>query len=430
MESLSERHVRAVAPVDGVPHSYFVFADGRLWRTGTEGTRAEPVAEVPEIRAVGDGTGDGRSTGKQLEIQLHVRGPWVCVSERFGVNAALVNAATGSVRGLSREDYHSDVSSYSIGFLDWEGRTLLLAQTQWNRLDIFDAETGANLTEREVFNRDSGRLGESGRPEFILRNHIDYFHSQLHVSPDSRHFLSNGWVWSPMDVVRVFSTGAFLDGYELTSVPVGPAFGYNWDRPCTFLDDRRFVLALDESVDPPDLEETVPHEYHQLAVFEIPNLSLDVLPPPRLEPSSFVDCDVFPRNRDGEVKGELHYDSGSGCLVALTHGNGSFMVSLNGDVVARMPDLSLASPRSHRDLGSIHSGPRGVVVRAAAPGVPPVGRRYGNRGTTPAGQARARELTTRSRRADEIEHRPLAVIPVIRYRQRTIPSPWPAPDNA
>ncbi|MFC4088887.1 group II intron maturase-specific domain-containing protein [Micromonospora sicca] len=32
--------------------------------------------------------------------------------------------------------------------------------------------------------------------------------------------------------------------------------------------------------------------------------------------------------------------------------------------------------------------------------------------------------------ADGTEHRPIAAIPVTRYRRRTIPGPWPAPDNA
>ncbi|SCL39305.1 DDE superfamily endonuclease [Micromonospora pallida] len=32
--------------------------------------------------------------------------------------------------------------------------------------------------------------------------------------------------------------------------------------------------------------------------------------------------------------------------------------------------------------------------------------------------------------ADGTEHQPIAATPVTRYRQRSIPSPWPAPDNA
>ena len=128
--SLADRRVRAVAPDDRVPHTYFVFADGQLLTVGSGSTQAHFLAGVPDIRDVGQGTGDGRLKGKELEIGLYVHGPWVCVTERFGVNASLINTATGAVRGLGRADYHSDVSSYSIGFLDRDGRTLLVAQTQ------------------------------------------------------------------------------------------------------------------------------------------------------------------------------------------------------------------------------------------------------------------------------------------------------------
>lgn len=246
------------------------------------------------------------------------------------------------------------------------GGTLLIAQAQWNRLDVFDAETGANLTEREVFKRDSGRRDEQGGRVHDQRNYIDYFHSVLHVSPDSRHFLSNGWVWSPVDLVRVFSTEAFLTGYEPTSIPVGTAFGYNWDRPCAFVDDRTFVLALDGSVDTLDADEAAACRYRQLAFFKSRALSSIGDTDRWLEPSSLADCDVFPRNQYGEIKGELHYDLESGCLVAMTDGDGSFVVSLAGDVVARMPDLSLASLPSHGDFGSRHSSPAGGRVRRSA----------------------------------------------------------------
>jgi len=106
-KSFSDRRVRAAAPVDGVPHSYFVFADGWLLRVDAGSTQAELIAEVPAIREVGQGTDDGRLNGKELELGLYVHGPWVCVTERFGINASLINTSTGAVRGLGRADYHA-----------------------------------------------------------------------------------------------------------------------------------------------------------------------------------------------------------------------------------------------------------------------------------------------------------------------------------
>ncbi|MFD1374503.1 hypothetical protein [Actinoplanes sichuanensis] len=352
MTDLSDRRVRAVAADDTAPHSYFVFTDGRLLRVAAGSTRAESIVEVPNIREAGHGTGDGRLEGKPLEVRLYVHGPWVCVTERFGTNAALINTTDRTVRELTRADYHSDVSSYSVGFVERAGRTLLIAQTEWNRLDAFDAETGANLTEREVSRSDTEET-----------NYIDYFHSLIHVSPDTRHFLSNGWVWSPVDMVRVFSTEAFLTGYEPTSVPVSTAFGYNWDRPATFIDDHTFVLALDEDVDEDRDEDRDEDDgarpYHQLAYFDVPDPSAAEDAGRWLEPRELVDCDVFARNQYGEVKGELHYDPESGHLIALTSDNGTHVLSSAGEIVAHFPDLNLATPPSHGDFGSAFSGSGG-----------------------------------------------------------------------
>jgi hypothetical protein len=108
-----------------------------------------------------------------------------------------------------------------------------------------------------------------------------------------------------------------------------------------------------------DADEAAAYRYRQLAFFAIPDLPSTGHADRWLEPSSYVDCDVFPRNQYGEVKGELHYDPESGCLVALTDHDGCFVVSLNGDVVARVPDLSLASPPAHGDMGSRYSGSGG-----------------------------------------------------------------------
>jgi hypothetical protein len=100
----------------------------------------------------------------------------------------------------------------------------------------------------------------------------------------------------------ITSTGGRLTGYEPTSVPVATAFGYNWDRPCAFVDDRTFVLALDDSVNTLDEEEAAAYRYRQLAFFEIPELPSTSHAERWLEPSLYVDSDVFPRNRYGEVK--------------------------------------------------------------------------------------------------------------------------------
>jgi len=238
--------IKAIAASDKEEGLYALYGDGRLFIMDTITKTLKELAELPNIQTISKGLGDGRSEGKELEISIAYHHPYICVTERFGVNAALYSLDSGIVRYLQREDYHCDVSSYSVGFLELNGRILIICQTQWNRLDIFDAETGGNLTEREIYHRDTGRKAKEGDSLNGNKNYMDYFHSRLHISPDGKYFLSNGWHWHPMGVIYLFETAEFLRTYETGSISTHFLAPYNWDRPCTFIDNETFVIALED----------------------------------------------------------------------------------------------------------------------------------------------------------------------------------------
>jgi hypothetical protein len=326
---------RAILADPQLAGSYYVFAAGVLWRL--QETELTMVAPLPTITMISRGLGDGRSEGKPLEIALYADGPWVGVTERFGVNAALVDTRSGEVRPFVRTDYHCDVSSYSFGFLHHTGRTVVAAQTQWNRLDLFDAETGELLTDREVSITESGEVGADGNRIYRKVNYLDYFHSLLHTNPSGTAFLSNGWVWHPADMVRIYRVEQFFNTFDPGGVSVDAAFGYNWDRPAAFISDDTFVLAVDDKTIDLDEEDLADYRYHQLAFFTVPEFpTSEHWRPPIRE----IDCDFFPRNEYGEVKGEMHFDPTSGLLVALTTTAGAALITLDGEVVHREPELS------------------------------------------------------------------------------------------
>jgi hypothetical protein len=188
----------------------------------------------------------------ETDIKLYCHYPYICVSERYGLNAVVVNTESGDIKAFKREDYYAYASSFSIGFIEHGGRTLLVHQTQWNRLDITDLDTGEFLSEREIVCREiaNGCNDENGEwieARYEERNHIDYFHSLLHISPKGNGFLSNGWLWAPCDRILYFNLEKFLLGYE----PTMTAFlynggGYNWDRPCAFIKEDIVVIATDD----------------------------------------------------------------------------------------------------------------------------------------------------------------------------------------
>ena len=111
----------------------------------------------------------------------------------------------------------------------------LIHATQWNRLDIACLENGQCLTEREIDAKSN-------------LNYLDFFHSRLHMSPDRKHFISSGWVWSPWDVWYCWSVDKFLKEFESGHVSLDALErnGYNWDRPCCFVDNETIAWGYNE----------------------------------------------------------------------------------------------------------------------------------------------------------------------------------------
>lgn len=349
---LSTLKVSAIALSDKEPGQYALFSDGRLYMADTKTRTATEIATLSNIQRIYIGTGDGRREGKEHIISFCFHHPFICITERFGVNGALINIETGRVTELKRKDYHSDVSSYSAAFAEIDGHTLFICQTEWNRLDIYDAVTGENLTEREVYFRDSGRKREDGSPIYEQKNYLDYFHSQLIVSPDGKHFLSNGWVWQPYDLIYLFATEEFLESYELCYIYANSGFssGYNWDRPCAFIDNNTFVVALDDAkksgVLDEDEEDSQNDEYHQLVFFKTnTEICTNKYKHRWIEPYRKVKCDAFTPDECGEVTGKLYYDKENDHLIAITKDRGAFIISMDGNIIKNIPDIKSAQTR-------------------------------------------------------------------------------------
>jgi hypothetical protein len=321
-------NISAITPSNIAAGTYALYGDNRLYLSDTQNTRL--IAEFFNIKKIEDDT-DSRQEGRELEIVIHFHHPYVCVTERFGCNASLVNIETGTVRELKREPYHADVSSYSIGFIEQDDRTLLIHQTAWNRLDILDIATGENLTEREIICRETDVKNEDGNTKYEYRNYLDFFHSRIQVSPEGEYFLSNGWVWGPQDRIAIFSLRKFLQLYELSAIFMDQPFcngGYNWDRPCCFIDDNTFAVVLDDAQKTDELEpeDEANYEYKQLAFYKITDEYIVQGRWDWLSPYECVKCDAFHTNEEGEAIGKLYYDKAKGYFVAVTP-NGSFAVN-------------------------------------------------------------------------------------------------------
>jgi hypothetical protein len=195
-----------------------------------------------------------------------------------------------------------------------------------------------------VYCRDSEREADDGNPLYEFKNYIDYFHSELVIAPDGKHFLSNGWVWQPADQIYLFNTDEFLKSYELCCLYADTGFcsGYNWDRPVCFIDDDTFVVALDDArkTGALDDEDQENYEYRQLAFFKTSaEVHSNQYGHRWIEPYRTAKCAAFAPDKNGEVTGKLHFDETSGRLIAITPDRGAFVVSMDGGILENMPDI-------------------------------------------------------------------------------------------
>lgn len=169
-------------------------------------------------------------------LRLSPEGDLAIVGERRGEKVRVIDLPTGTVRlELDRGRDRTSQCDFSLAFVRREGRRLLVAATAWNRLDVFDRDSGELLTARPRFNGD-----EAGHS-------LDYFHSALAVSPTGEWIADNGWIWHPIGVVRTWSLGRWLAANPWESEDGETTMAvcsrlYYWHGDLCWLDDRRLAV--------------------------------------------------------------------------------------------------------------------------------------------------------------------------------------------
>ena len=80
---------------------------------------------------------------KKAMLRITRNGELAVVANARGQHGAVLDVESGQVTLLlDRDNYHEDVSTYSVAFIESESQTLLIHATAWNRLDVSDARTG------------------------------------------------------------------------------------------------------------------------------------------------------------------------------------------------------------------------------------------------------------------------------------------------
>lgn len=132
------------------------------------------------------------------------------------------------IREINRSYYHAGVFEYPIAMFRLPSGREVLAHCpdEYCRLQIEDLATG------EV-------LAKSNGPK-----PADFFHSRLAACPSGRRLLSAGWIWHPVDAVKVYDlTTAFADSTHLDEGGL-KIDAWAEESSAVFLSEGRLLVAL------------------------------------------------------------------------------------------------------------------------------------------------------------------------------------------
>lgn len=212
-------------PKPGTGHWWVLSAkDLAIWRPATNTLTA--VVDLSELDFDIDA-----ETG----LRISPDGRYAAVFQTSDQLARVYDLSTGAQTAqIDRGEYRPENSHFPIAFCVNGPRCLLIAATDWCRLDLIDPATGAVLSARS----EAEDVEESRT--------LDYFHARLTVSPSGKHVVDRGWHWHPVGAVRSWSVTAWLanpwESEDGPSVRGLTAQDYFWDGPACWIDDDTAVI--------------------------------------------------------------------------------------------------------------------------------------------------------------------------------------------
>lgn len=179
-------------------------------------------------------------------------GQYAFIYKKLGTKGMLLKNGQ-LLREINRSYYHADTYEYPAAFITTETGVTYLAHCpqSYCRLELEEVETGYIPTDI---------------PE---RNPADFFHSRLEVSPGNSWFVSKGWVWHPMDDVRVFNINDCLrNPLLLDKNRETPDFNIEINTAC-FISDNELLIGASYTAELYDEEEAAGLKPGQVAIWNL-----------------------------------------------------------------------------------------------------------------------------------------------------------------
>ncbi len=151
-------------------------------------------------------------------------GKYNAVFEHLGTKGALT-VANGSLREINRSYYHANLYLYPVAlFYLPDGRPAVLHCPEcynWLEIELIDAVECITASNE--------------------RKPGDFCYSRLEISPSGRYALSVGWIWQPVDALRVFDLHQALEN----PLHLDEGLHTEYDvSSAAFLDDRYVIMAI------------------------------------------------------------------------------------------------------------------------------------------------------------------------------------------
>jgi hypothetical protein len=226
-----------VAPVDDYPGQWLLLTDRHLlhWHAVTGEIIAQHEVTLPA-------SGPDPALGKPARYRLHASpdGKFAVIAVDYRQQAVVVELERGRLTlALDRGTHHDEQTPFPVAFVRVGGQLLLAHATAWNRVDLSDPVTGALITPRQL---QAAVRGE--RPA----HYLDYFYGALYPSRGGGLIVSDGWVWSPFGLPRVWDALRWRREYAYEAEDGESArmlrqVAYYWDKPMCWLDETRLAIS-------------------------------------------------------------------------------------------------------------------------------------------------------------------------------------------
>ncbi len=275
----------------------------------------------------------------QSEIKIYSYKDYFAVVNKYSIKGFVLKLTDSKyLLKLKRGNYHVEHCSFPIAFYTKDENIFLIHGTDWNRLDITNLDTCELLTDRVVEYSKEGS-----------ENYLDYFHSSLCISPDERHFISNGWVWSPYDVMYFWKIEDFIKGFEstLNNLDILARSGYNWDRPLCWIDSENIAWGYNPNE---GIEDEISKDEKTSSEIIIQNIYDNE------NVQNKISFNGFSLNEYSEVRGELFYLEDYDCFMGINNESTLTIIDKNGAVLFEKTDIKVIAYNKKLKLVLTFSG--------------------------------------------------------------------------